>query len=181
MSSWKGFVILWLGPFVRFFRAALFKPIVCPFAFAFEEASDLCTSLECSSSMNFFMLAMRCPSKQMNLKITTPSLVHFVAHVFMTGVCEPWFMGGMHRAVLFKRTQTFAKASGMSICLRGRFWSLDDLFVFLLAMRCSSTQMSWKIPIPSLRHFVVHVFMKGVSEWGRVTDWTGCFCEIRLG
>ena len=30
----------------------------------------------------------RWPSRQMSLKITSPSLVRFVVHVFMTGVCE---------------------------------------------------------------------------------------------
>ena len=44
---------------------------------------------------------------------------------------------------------------------------------FLLVMSC-------KIQIPGLVHFVVHVFMEGVSEWGRITDWTDCFCEIGL-
>lgn len=51
---------------------------------------------------------------------------------------------------------------------------------FLLAMRCLSRHMSCKIQIPGLVHFVVHVFMEGVSEWGRITDWTDDFCEIGL-
>ena len=50
----------------------------------------------------------------------------------------------------------------------------------LLIFGRPSCHMSCKIQIPGLVHFVVHVFMEGVSEWGRITDWTDDFCEIGL-